>query len=236
MAHGRNVVEGDEGVVGGVSLVVPRIVTTSDWGAMDPSSEACDAAGDLRFKASTMPASVASSERRRSLSGGTHRVPSLQLSGAVSGRARRQSGDDVLGGVSPSRKAVLFDAFRPRSKSDSKSSSGRKPNNLMSALRNTVHGHGWFPSASHHRGSSGGSPALTPQSSSLSPTSPPDGLMPCDLGPGFRRPRSGSESRPGAVSKVMDLFRNRSQSVSVEAKGKVRVATRHFLVDERMGG
>lgn len=207
-------------MVGGVSLVVPRIVTTSDWAAMDPSSEACDAAGDLRFKASTLPASVASSERRRSLSGGTHRVPSLQLSGAVSGRARRQSGDDVLGGVSPSRKAVLFDAFRPRSKSDSKGSSGRKPNNLMSALRNTVHGHGWFPSASHHRGSSGGSPALTPQSSSLSPTSPPDGLMPCDLGPGFRRPRSGSESRPGAVSKVMELFRNRSQSVSVEAKGK----------------
>lgn len=86
-------------MVGGVSLVVPRIVTTSDWGAMDPSSEACDAAGDLRFKASTMPASVASSERRRSLSGGTHRVPSLQLSGTVSGRARRQSGDDVLGGT-----------------------------------------------------------------------------------------------------------------------------------------
>ncbi|CAN7996516.1 unnamed protein product, partial [Ixodes hexagonus] len=91
-------VQGDEGVVG-ISLVVPRIVTTSDWGAMDP--EACDAAGDLRFKASTMPSSVGATERRRSLSGGAHRVPSLQLSGTVSGRARRQSGDDVLGGGRP---------------------------------------------------------------------------------------------------------------------------------------
>ncbi|XP_077556131.1 SNF4/AMP-activated protein kinase gamma subunit isoform X2 [Haemaphysalis longicornis] len=201
-------------------LVVPRIVTTADWGPMD-ATEAVDAAGDLRFPSAALNSGAGAagggsatlpSERRRSLSGGAHRLPSLQLAA----RARRQSGDDVLGGVSPSRKAVLFDAFRPRSKSDSKGSSSsgsRKPNNLMSALR----GHSWFPGSrnalSPPNGSAAGgaSAPLTP----LSPLSPVDAAeLP------FRRPRSGSESRTGAVSKVMELFRGRSQSVSVEGKGK----------------
>ncbi|XP_065304051.1 5'-AMP-activated protein kinase subunit gamma-1-like isoform X2 [Dermacentor albipictus] len=193
-------------------LVVPRIVTTADWGPMD---ESMDAAGDMRFSSGPpLGAGVSAtlpSERRRSLSGGAHRLPALQLSS----RARRQSGDDVLGGVSPSRKAVLFDAFRPRSKSDSKGSSSsgsRKPNNLMSALR----GHSWFPGSrsalTPPNGAAGGgaSAPMTP----LSPLSPVDSEAP------FRRPRSGSESRTGAVSKVMDLFRSRSQSVSVEGKTK----------------
>ncbi|KAL1430100.1 hypothetical protein MTO96_015577 [Rhipicephalus appendiculatus] len=191
-------------------LVVPRIVTTADWGPMD---ESVDAAGDLRFP-SGPPLGVSAtlpSERRRSLSGGAHRLPALQLSS----RARRQSGDDVLGGVSPSRKAVLFDAFRPRSKSDSKGSSSsgsRKPNNLMSALR----GHSWFP---------GSRSALTPPNGAAgggasAPMSPLSPLSPVDPEAPFRRPRSGSESRTGAVSKVMDLFRSRSQSVSVEGKSK----------------
>ncbi|XP_075751196.1 uncharacterized protein LOC119188214 isoform X5 [Rhipicephalus microplus] len=193
-------------------LVVPRIVTTADWGPMD---ESVDAAGDLRYP-SGPPLGVSAtlpSERRRSLSGGAHRLPALQLSS----RARRQSGDDVLGGVSPSRKAVLFDAFRPRSKSDSKGSSSsgsRKPNNLMSALR----GHSWFP---------GSRSALTPPNGAAgggvsAPMSPLSPLSPVDPEAPFRRPRSGSESRTGAVSKVMDLFRSRSQSVSVEGKSKVR--------------
>ncbi|XP_077556133.1 SNF4/AMP-activated protein kinase gamma subunit isoform X4 [Haemaphysalis longicornis] len=185
------------------------------------ATEAVDAAGDLRFPSAALNSGAGAagggsatlpSERRRSLSGGAHRLPSLQLAA----RARRQSGDDVLGGVSPSRKAVLFDAFRPRSKSDSKGSSSsgsRKPNNLMSALR----GHSWFPGSrnalSPPNGSAAGgaSAPLTP----LSPLSPVDAAeLP------FRRPRSGSESRTGAVSKVMELFRGRSQSVSVEGKGK----------------
>ncbi|KAH7967316.1 hypothetical protein HPB49_023946 [Dermacentor silvarum] len=193
-------------------LVVPRIVTTADWGPMD---ESVDAAGDLRFSSGPpLSAGVSAtlpSERRRSLSGGAHRLPALQLSS----RARRQSGDDVLGGVSPSRKAVLFDAFRPRSKSDSKGSSSsgsRKPNNLMSALR----GHSWFP---------GSRSALTPPNGAAgggasAPMSPLSPLSPVDSEAPFRRPRSGSESRTGAVSKVMDLFRSRSQSVSVEGKAK----------------
>uniref|UniRef100_A0A131YVC7 5'-AMP-activated protein kinase, regulatory gamma subunit n=2 Tax=Rhipicephalus TaxID=426455 RepID=A0A131YVC7_RHIAP len=175
--------------------------------------ESVDAAGDLRFP-SGPPLGVSAtlpSERRRSLSGGAHRLPALQLSS----RARRQSGDDVLGGVSPSRKAVLFDAFRPRSKSDSKGSSSsgsRKPNNLMSALR----GHSWFP---------GSRSALTPPNGAAgggasAPMSPLSPLSPVDPEAPFRRPRSGSESRTGAVSKVMDLFRSRSQSVSVEGKSK----------------
>ncbi|XP_050044528.1 5'-AMP-activated protein kinase subunit gamma-2 isoform X3 [Dermacentor andersoni] len=198
-------------------LVVPRIVTTADWGPMD---ESMDAAGDMRFSSGPpLSAGVSAtlpSERRRSLSGGAHRLPALQLSS----RARRQSGDDVLGGVSPSRKAVLFDAFRPRSKSDSKGSSSsgsRKPNNLMSALR----GHSWFP---------GSRSALTPPNGAAgggasAPMSPLSPLSPVDSEAPFRRPRSGSESRTGAVSKVMDLFRSRSQSVSVEGKTKVRPST-----------
>lgn len=173
-------------------LVVPRIVTTADWGPMD-ATEAVDAAGDLRFPSAALNSGAGAagggsatlpSERRRSLSGGAHRLPSLQLAA----RARRQSGDDVLGG-------------------------SRKPNNLMSALR----GHSWFPGSrnalSPPNGSAAGgaSAPLTP----LSPLSPVDAAeLP------FRRPRSGSESRTGAVSKVMELFRGRSQSVSVEGKGK----------------
>ncbi|KAH6940445.1 hypothetical protein HPB50_027595 [Hyalomma asiaticum] len=191
-------------------LVVPRIVTTADWGPMD---ESVDAAGDLRFPSGPGVSATLPSERRRSLSGGAHRLPALQLSS----RARRQSGDDVLGGVSPSRKAVLFDAFRPRSKSDSKGSSSsgsRKPNNLMSALR----GHSWFPGSrsalTPPNGAAGGGGGASAPMSPLSPLSPVDPEAP------FRRPRSGSESRTGAVSKVMDLFRSRSQSVSVEGKSK----------------
>ncbi|XP_065304054.1 5'-AMP-activated protein kinase subunit gamma-1-like isoform X5 [Dermacentor albipictus] len=194
--------------------------------------ESMDAAGDMRFSSGPpLGAGVSAtlpSERRRSLSGGAHRLPALQLSS----RARRQSGDDVLGGVSPSRKAVLFDAFRPRSKSDSKGSSSsgsRKPNNLMSALR----GHSWFPGSrsalTPPNGAAGGgaSAPMTP----LSPLSPVDSEAP------FRRPRSGSESRTGAVSKVMDLFRSRSQSVSVEGKTKVRPSTRRkFQVNSSQYG
>uniref|UniRef100_L7LUQ6 Putative snf4/amp-activated protein kinase gamma subunit n=1 Tax=Rhipicephalus pulchellus TaxID=72859 RepID=L7LUQ6_RHIPC len=128
---------------------------------------------------------------------------------------RRHSVEPERRGVSPSRKAVLFDAFRPRSKSDSKGSSSsgsRKPNNLMSALR----GHSWFP---------GSRSALTPPNGAAgggasAPMSPLSPLSPVDPEAPFRRPRSGSESRTGAVSKVMDLFRSRSQSVSVEGKSK----------------
>ncbi|XP_065304053.1 5'-AMP-activated protein kinase subunit gamma-1-like isoform X4 [Dermacentor albipictus] len=182
-------------------LVVPRIVTTADWGPMD---ESMDAAGDMRFSSGPpLGAGVSAtlpSERRRSLSGGAHRLPALQLSS----RARRQSGDDVLGG-------------------------SRKPNNLMSALR----GHSWFPGSrsalTPPNGAAGGgaSAPMTP----LSPLSPVDSEAP------FRRPRSGSESRTGAVSKVMDLFRSRSQSVSVEGKTKVRPSTRRkFQVNSSQYG
>ncbi|KAK8774396.1 hypothetical protein V5799_011071 [Amblyomma americanum] len=83
----------------------------------------------------------------------------------------------------------------------------------MSALR----GHSWFPGSRStltppNGAASGGASAPMSPLSPLSPTEP-------DGGP-FRRPRSGSESRTGAVSKVMDLFRSRSQSVSVEGKSK----------------
>lgn len=192
--------------------MVPRIVTTADWGPMD---ESVDAAGDLRgFPSCPLGGSAAGvsatlpSERRRSLSGGAHRLPALQLSS----RARRQSGDDVLGG-------------------------GRKPNNLMSALR----GHSWFP---------GSRSTLTPPNGAASggasaPMSPLSPLSPVEPEAPFRRPRSGSETRSGAVSKVIDLFRSRSQSVSVEGKSKKFPSTsaqygsllrRHSVEPERRRG
>ena len=77
-------------------------------------------------------------DRTRSLSGGNSNScgkssgsstpPSGSSSHSITGRFRRQSGDDVHGKKSSN---ALFDAFRPRSKSDSKS---KRPT-FMSSLR-----------------------------------------------------------------------------------------------------
>ncbi|GBN34001.1 hypothetical protein AVEN_143998-1 [Araneus ventricosus] len=78
---------------------------------------------------------VSDRERMRSLSGGAKAsTPSSagssreSLTGSLTGRFRRQSGDDAHGKKSGN---AVFDVFRPRSKSDSKS---KRPT-FMSSLR-----------------------------------------------------------------------------------------------------
>ncbi|GIX95352.1 uncharacterized protein CDAR_499181 [Caerostris darwini] len=73
---------------------------------------------------------VSERERMRSLSGGAKGSGSSSresLSGSLTGRFRRQSGDDAHG----KKTNAVFDVFRPRSKSDSKS---KRPT-FMSSLR-----------------------------------------------------------------------------------------------------
>lgn len=133
--------------------------------------------------------------RMRSLSGGAYRLaPTLPSTG----RHRRQSGDDVLTRVSPSRRATLFDQFRPRSKSDSK---GKKPT-FLTTLKNSILG----GSAQRKLSLESDPPTIE----SLQPS--------IDCKP---RPRSGSETKSGTMSKMIDIFRNRSHSVSYDSKGKV---------------
>lgn len=140
--------------------------------------------------------------RMRSLSGGTYRLTPVP----TSGRARRQSGDDVLSSVSPSRKAAFLDAIRPRSKSDSKS---KKPT-FLTTLKNSVQ-QTFFSTVS---------------TVSSGNKSPPPSPLDCDVSDPFQagdsrlRPRSGSETRSGAMSKVMEMFRNRSNSVSIDTRNK----------------
>lgn len=119
---------------------------------------------------------------------------------------RRRSGGTVDDTASPTRKPALFDAFRPRSKSDA---SKRKPSiiaNMKSAVQHSLH-RGSHGSSSidvhterdHHRDAKEHKEHKEP--------------MP--------RPRAGSESSRNPVSKVMDLIRHRSHSaLSSEDKRK----------------
>ncbi|KAG8188630.1 hypothetical protein JTE90_005983 [Oedothorax gibbosus] len=128
--------------------------------------------------------------RMRSLSGGAYRLTPLP----ATGRMRRVSGDDVLTRVSPSRRSTIFEQFRPRSKSDSK---GKRPT-FLSNLKNT------FFSGAQRKNSLETEPPLLEQ------------LQPV----GDYRQRSGSETRGGTMSKMIDLFRNRSNSLSTDSRGK----------------
>ncbi|KFM68392.1 hypothetical protein X975_01847, partial [Stegodyphus mimosarum] len=126
----------------------------------------------------------------RSLSGGAYRLAPT-LPAAV--RTRRQSGDDYL---SPSRRAALFEQFRPRSKSDSK---GKRPT-FLTSLKNS-----FFSGGGQRKTSLDSEPPLEP-------------LQP---GGDYRqRSRSGSETRGGTMSKMIDLFRNRSNSLSIDSRSK----------------
>ncbi|KAI4498938.1 hypothetical protein M0802_006113 [Mischocyttarus mexicanus] len=130
---------------------------------------------------------------------------------------RRRSGGGGGGTVddtaSPTRKPALFDAFRPRSKSDA---SKRKPSliaNMKSAVQHSLHrgshvsSSGDVHTEKEHHKDTRESRESKEQSS---------------------RPRAGSESSRNPVSKVMDLIRHRSHSaLSAEDKRKARTAAQH---------
>ncbi|XP_054004830.1 dentin sialophosphoprotein [Hylaeus anthracinus] len=126
---------------------------------------------------------------------------------------RRRSGGTIDETASPTRKPALFDAFRPRSKSDA---SKRKPSliaNMKSAVQHSL-----------HRGSHGSSSTdvRTDKDHHKDAKENKDGKE--TMG----RPRAGSESSRNPVSKVMNLIRHRSHSaLSSEDKRKARTAAQH---------
>ncbi|XP_067006467.1 5'-AMP-activated protein kinase subunit gamma-2 isoform X2 [Anabrus simplex] len=174
--------------------------------------------------------SIAQSRHLHAAHGSSSSAGSAASSGSSgnSGGQRRKSGDDILtqtaaassspSASSPSRKPALFDAFRPRSKSDA--SRSKKPNTIISQMRSAMQHSLMSSSPSSGRGSSssGESSSHNHHSSSESANQPSHG-----------RPRAGSESSgKGPVSKVMEMFRHRSHSaVSAEDKRKARAAAHH---------
>ncbi|EZA59445.1 hypothetical protein X777_00288 [Ooceraea biroi] len=121
---------------------------------------------------------------------------------------RRRSGGGVADELtaSPTRKPALFDAFRPRSKSDA---GKRKPSiiaNMKSAVQHSL-----------HRGSHGSSSVDVHTEKEHHRDGQKEQRESKEQG---GRPRAGSESS-NPVSKVMDLIRHRSHSaLSAEDKRK----------------
>ncbi|CAL1265511.1 unnamed protein product [Larinioides sclopetarius] len=155
---------------------------------------------------------VTDRERMRSLSGGakasaTNSPGSSResLTGTLTGRFRRQSGDDAHGKKSGN---AVFDVFRPRSKSDSKS---KRPT-FMSSFRSSMMASG---------GSLSRSTVVSPTSPLATHSTPPahNNIL---VEP--HRPRSGSDSR-GAVSKMFEMLRHRSHSVTSDLKNKTKLGT-----------
>ncbi|XP_051165788.1 5'-AMP-activated protein kinase subunit gamma-2 isoform X2 [Leptopilina boulardi] len=121
---------------------------------------------------------------------------------------RRRSGSDET--ASPTRKSALFDAFRPRSKSDA--SKTRKPS-IIANMKNVMQ-HSLYRSALG--------------SSSVDINTEKDHKDHKENKDHNSRPRAGSESSRNPVSKVMDLIRHRSHSaLSAEDKRKARTAAQH---------
>ncbi|XP_022699634.1 uncharacterized protein LOC111266428 isoform X1 [Varroa jacobsoni] len=140
---------------------------------------------------------------------------------------------------SQTHSSAILETFRPRSKSDSKELiKHHKPpaSNIMSALKNSVHTHNWFSTSGGGSLNGSNSPSSSPtyesphgplSFSGHSGNQSPSTLMYPSFSDGFdyrpqQRPRSGSESKSGAVAKVMDMFRARSQSMSLTTDGKAK--------------
>ncbi|KAK7602445.1 hypothetical protein V9T40_008034 [Parthenolecanium corni] len=154
----------------------------------------------------------------------TNTVPP-QLLKAVRGktlsRERRKSDEELSPrnnktkvSQSPSRKsaALFFDAFRPRSKSDATSKS-KKPTNLISQMKNAVQ-------------------MMSPSSSGRSSASGSTSSSEADQS-GRQRLLSESSSSKGPVSKVIDLFRHRSNS-AVSSEEKRRSSDSNLEVSSRL--
>ncbi|XP_033364213.1 serine-rich adhesin for platelets [Bombus vosnesenskii] len=157
--------------------------------------------------------SSSSSKGGRKASGTRSGSTSRSNSRSNSAERRRSGGGTVDDTASPTKKPALFDAFRPRSKSDA---SKRKPSiiaNMKSAVQHSL-----------HRGSHGSSSTdvRTDKDHHKDSKDHKEGKEP------MGRPRAGSESSRNPVSKVMDLIRHRSHSaLSAEDKRKARTAAQH---------
>ncbi|CAG7719189.1 unnamed protein product [Allacma fusca] len=107
-------------------------------------------------------------------------------------RTRHRSGDEIAGRTATTKTNVILDAFRPRSKSDV--ARLKKPT-FMSTMKTAVQ-----------------NSLLSASSSNNAPESQKN--QNSSANSSGHRPRSGSESLRSPVSKVMDMFRNRSHSVN----------------------
>ncbi|XP_015586560.1 dentin sialophosphoprotein [Cephus cinctus] len=145
---------------------------------------------------------------------GTHSGSTSRSNSRSNSTERRRSGDDT---ASPTRKPALFDAFRPRSKSDA--SKTRKPSiiaNMKSAVQHSLYR------------SSHGSSSVDVNTEKDHHKDHKDHKDHKEGKEQSGRPRAGSESSRNPVSKVMDLIRHRSHSsLSSEDKRKARAAAQH---------
>lgn len=118
-----------------------------------------------------------------------------------SGRTRRKSGDDQLtstGSSSPHRKTLLFDAFRSKNKSDI--SKGKK--SVISSVKQSLHSTFHSQSNNHHKSESKDMPGDHKKGSSKSGGSETGGKL-------------------SAMTRMMDMFRTRSHSLSSDSRNKV---------------
>ncbi|XP_024868187.1 lisH domain-containing protein C1711.05-like [Temnothorax curvispinosus] len=154
------------------------------------------------------PSSSSSSGKGGRKTSGTRSGSTSRSNSRSNSAERRKSGGGTDDTASPTRKPALFDAFRPRSKSDA---SKRKPSiiaNMKSAVQHSL-----------HRGSHGSSSVDVHTEKEHHRESQKEQKENKEQGSG--RPRAGSESSRNPVSKVMDLIRHRSHSaLSAEDKRK----------------
>ncbi|XP_044730606.1 uncharacterized protein LOC123293765 isoform X2 [Chrysoperla carnea] len=135
-----------------------------------------------------------------------------------SSQERRKSGDRDDQMPSPSRKQNIFDAFRPRSKSDA--SKNKKQGTLMSHMKSAMQ-HSFMPihSRHHHKVAKDGSahPVIRDADNS-------DPQYYHTVTAAVSRPRGDPSRSP--MTRVMDIFRNRSHSTAqvTEDKRKNRAA------------
>nr|XP_012230181.1 PREDICTED: dentin sialophosphoprotein [Linepithema humile]XP_012230189.1 PREDICTED: dentin sialophosphoprotein [Linepithema humile]XP_012230198.1 PREDICTED: dentin sialophosphoprotein [Linepithema humile]XP_012230207.1 PREDICTED: dentin sialophosphoprotein [Linepithema humile]XP_012230216.1 PREDICTED: dentin sialophosphoprotein [Linepithema humile] len=161
----------------------------------------------------TEPSSSSSSGKGGRKTSSTRSGSTSRSNSRSNSAERRKSGgaDDT---ASPTRKPALFDAFRPRSKSDA---GKRKPSiiaNMKSAVQHSL-----------HRGSHGSSSVDVHTEKEHHKETQKEQKENKEQG---GRPRAGSESSRNPVSKVMDLIRHRSHSaLSAEDKRKARAAAHH---------
>lgn len=214
----------------------------------DPTTSVSPSGAAIPLNSNSGSSSRSNSARRRSMSGPGHsptpkqnasassRLETISSASSSAGRTRRTSGDDSLspkcertpsstGAISKTGPAAwfLFDAFRRRSKSDSKS---KRPN-LIAAIKNSIP---WSEHRSNSHDSTQGGHHLDVNRQFHGASCP---VTPNHLDPYYTysyqgeyrsRSRSGSGSsgsgHPGMIPRVYDIFRNRSQTLAAPTELK----------------